>query len=649
MTATPQPITQPIIPIRSSLSSPPTPSLNALPSPPTSPTSPGTGTIARIRLKATRRQSSIGYFSSGGGAMSSETSERTRSASPSISAFTAGAASGSATITPASANVKAKRRQSSIAYFTPSSPAPWDQRPGLTRTTSVGANRADGVEAPDAKRESLGNGVGSVMGGKRESLGNAISAGPGKRSSLILGTRSNSNRESVCSTDDVGGREREPLTLVERHADLLHFIAQKERKCLELRDQLAVHEKELAELKRKWERIVNRGFASGANGGGHDPHPSNAPGLGNVALDGLKEGVRMLAAGFSDLSVATPGVDQNDRPLTQAHSTKSVQRTATHTQRESDSSVSVSTSMGTGSGRPSTSSISSIWEGESSVGGSAADDRSPSTKPSTNTPSLSRAGSLNSNIHKRASRTRSTERSGVPPSAYVSPASASSSRSTSIDLAVGGALTPASAASPASAPVVLAPSSAPPASVSNTVSSSTGGKPPIETSRVAAVPTKEAGLSVNGPMPSWVGSMGKKIGELQKGQTFSKSQKRASVLIADVSSSIVSALSAGPTPTTPAPAPSLSPLTRTVRRTSTSPSTTLSTPSLRSSPSSGISTKGAESWLDDDEEETINAGRVMVPDTKPVAIVATTTQAGPGEKPEVAKAVSSFDDDDWNW
>lgn len=32
-----------------------------------------------------------------------------------------------------------------------------------------------------------------------------------------------------------------------RHADLLHFIAQKERKCLELRDQLAVHEKELAE------------------------------------------------------------------------------------------------------------------------------------------------------------------------------------------------------------------------------------------------------------------------------------------------------------------------------------------------------------------------------------------------------------------
>ena len=32
-----------------------------------------------------------------------------------------------------------------------------------------------------------------------------------------------------------------------RHADLLHFIAQKERKCLELREQLAVHENELVD------------------------------------------------------------------------------------------------------------------------------------------------------------------------------------------------------------------------------------------------------------------------------------------------------------------------------------------------------------------------------------------------------------------
>ena len=65
-----------------------------------------------------------------------------------------------------------------------------------------------------------------------------------------------------------------------RHSELLHFIAQKRSKCLELHLQLAVHEAELLQhkssnlnlnihsqftsyvyvVKRKWERIVNRGF-----------------------------------------------------------------------------------------------------------------------------------------------------------------------------------------------------------------------------------------------------------------------------------------------------------------------------------------------------------------------------------------------------
>ncbi|KAK0472680.1 hypothetical protein EDD18DRAFT_1229824 [Armillaria luteobubalina] len=67
-------------------------------------------------------------------------------------------------------------------------------------------------------------------------------------------------RQSTISYRDVERRNREPLTLTEKHADLLHFIAQKESKCLELRSQLAVHEAELLQLKRKWERIVSRGF-----------------------------------------------------------------------------------------------------------------------------------------------------------------------------------------------------------------------------------------------------------------------------------------------------------------------------------------------------------------------------------------------------
>ena len=38
-------------------------------------------------------------------------------------------------------------------------------------------------------------------------------------------------------------------TMSNRHAELLHFIAQKESKCLELRSQLATHEAELLQCK----------------------------------------------------------------------------------------------------------------------------------------------------------------------------------------------------------------------------------------------------------------------------------------------------------------------------------------------------------------------------------------------------------------
>ncbi|GAA5950597.1 hypothetical protein JCM3765_000545 [Sporobolomyces pararoseus] len=49
-------------------------------------------------------------------------------------------------------------------------------------------------------------------------------------------------------------------TLIEQNADLLSFIAKKERKCLDLREELKRHESELALLKKKWESIVARSF-----------------------------------------------------------------------------------------------------------------------------------------------------------------------------------------------------------------------------------------------------------------------------------------------------------------------------------------------------------------------------------------------------
>jgi hypothetical protein len=45
---------------------------------------------------------------------------------------------------------------------------------------------------------------------------------------------------------------------IPRHADLLHFIAQKEARCLELRTQLIQHEADLKALKSKWEGIIQK-------------------------------------------------------------------------------------------------------------------------------------------------------------------------------------------------------------------------------------------------------------------------------------------------------------------------------------------------------------------------------------------------------
>jgi len=113
------------------------------------------------------------------------------------------------------------------------------------------------------------------------------------------------------------GVERPPLTLAEKHAELLHFIAQKESKCLELRTQLAVHEAELLQLKRKWERIVSRRY------GGREDVTSPTSSSSNV-LEGIKEGVqgvsRFLAAGLGEFSTPRP----KPRPGTGSSSTSDV-------------------------------------------------------------------------------------------------------------------------------------------------------------------------------------------------------------------------------------------------------------------------------------------------------------------------------------
>ncbi|KAF8311684.1 hypothetical protein F5887DRAFT_1049329 [Amanita rubescens] len=121
------------------------------------------------------------------------------------------------------------------------------------------------------------------------------------------------------------------LTLAEKHADLLQFIAQKESKCLELRSQLAMHEAELLQLKRTWERIVSRNFefphstlATTVLNASTSSPPTiyYAPGSSNAVLEGIKEGVQ----GVSRLITAGLSISNTDHPTTHTYHTLSESR-----------------------------------------------------------------------------------------------------------------------------------------------------------------------------------------------------------------------------------------------------------------------------------------------------------------------------------
>ena len=69
---------------------------------------------------------------------------------------------------------------------------------------------------------------------------------------------------------------------------------------MDLRAQLAAHESELAQLKRKWERIVSRGMDRA-----YSQQPAHAGSSSSSLLtDAVKDVSRLLAAGLSDLSAS---------------------------------------------------------------------------------------------------------------------------------------------------------------------------------------------------------------------------------------------------------------------------------------------------------------------------------------------------------
>ncbi|KAG2098971.1 uncharacterized protein F5147DRAFT_713042 [Suillus discolor] len=543
--------------------------------------------------------------------------------------------------------LKATRRQSSISYI--SSRVDVFSRHGTSTSPTV----ADASIGTDAV-----HGAGGLFEGcKRTSRSMKRHTMVGLEELRGLNAVGEARtRLSVGSASASGGVERAALTLAEKHADLLHEIAAAESRRLELSGQLAAVEGDLGELKRKWERIVNR----------EPPHPilsSSTPTASVVG--GLKEGVRLLAAGLSDLSDLSSPIP-SPTPPTDTEETAGVPRR--HTQRVSDSSASTSTRSGMT--QFSRSSVSSVWDEDISLSSGIGAERHFTNQTREREASRARQ----EKVFRRRSRDLSH-----PPTAFMRHASSYNSTSTSVDLGRGsveldsttevvqGTINPgldASVTAVASEFDADGPGSSP---STNTLLSKRSSVVP---------PTSMPGAGSLGVAGGW-GNVSRKLG----GDVFSKSQKRASILLADVSQSIVSALTAGPVATSPAPVPtsiqtstpSLFPFPSSLRTPSSSttslhrtlpsasssshtPSSNASSPLTRSTylhtrTKTHAPTPRTNSWLEDEEDEdTVNAGRVLMPSVlTPTSASASVRKTPDSLAPAEGGTAPSFEDDDWNW
>ncbi|KAG9311603.1 hypothetical protein JVU11DRAFT_7812 [Chiua virens] len=400
--------------------------------------------------------------------------------------------------------------------------------------------------------------------------------------SKTVTSRSKRRQSSITYFSTVLAVPRKPATTI-KHADLLHFIAQKERKCLELRDQLAAHETELAELKRKWERIVNRGY---------DPFSStvSSPGLSGTALDGLKEGVRMIAAGFTDLGGVLNELESGRKDV---NTIQSQPVSSTHL-----ASAYIST-------RPSSIHDTTDSERRLDIADGETTAMSMSVTVAT-APSLTRTASLNHRVHKRNSRAFVNEPTTPTTNTYVS---LPPDPKPALDLDSDAGRTPLSAAL-------------------------IRGKP-LSQEIPHTLTTPVAPPTTAGPM-AWMDTMSKRLGGLQRTTTLAKSQKRASSLLAGVSNTINAALTPGPTATTPAPLPIVIATASTTTKPKVS-SARQQPPPLHTPSHPQPTYTSITDWLEEEEEMAQVGGvDILVPESRTCAMDG------------AAASVATFDDD-WNW
>ncbi|KAK7046739.1 hypothetical protein R3P38DRAFT_2875584 [Favolaschia claudopus] len=463
----------------------------------------------------------------------------------------------------------------------------------------------------------------------------SITYNPATRPSRPVGHRSSLQRSnSVGNSLDLKKNllaERSPVTLAEKHADLLHFIAQKESKCLELRSQLAMHEAELLQLKRKWERIVSRGFTSPHNPTTLPSTVSTSSSLattsletspnqptsanGAAVLDGIREGVQGVGRFIAALSPTSassayhsPSFSSSATPISSSFDAMVPRSNGTHSKT---SSMSTNMTTTTTSTRFSQSSQSSL--GEECATPEEEEDADGAQVLMVHDTGATPTMSPNPAFSARRQQQQNRERERQPSATGTA---GDSSAEAEEDFFF------AQAQVQASIPPVR----------------------PISSKRVASTSAIPGLALVDGIAPAsvsaWVGSVGKKWEELQKVPTFAKNSKRASLLFSD----IANALQVGPTPVaSPSPSPSHAP---------PSPAMTAST------------TTTSQSLLDDDDNEMRRLPAAplnpLTPTLKPTPrtrqqqpqspLTVSKSKVPPKPKPPTQPAkIVDDDDEEWNW
>ncbi|GLB39292.1 hypothetical protein LshimejAT787_0604540 [Lyophyllum shimeji] len=477
--------------------------------------------------------------------------------------------------------------------------APGSHSPGYDLDSSPSTSRISAVPKPNPRRQSSISYRTSTRDVELLAQSPRRSSSHGLTRSLSMGPESTGPLTSPGNRRSAGyegntPQERPPLTLVEQHSDLLRSIAQKESKCLELRSQLVMHEAELSQLKQKWERIVNQSFSNSTS------LPPSSQGNG-VVLEGIREGVqgvgRFIAAGLAigELSPASTST------LSQLPRSVPPPLRLTHATSQSSSSASTSATTSTRFSQSSTSSIGeetvSLYEKTEEEGSAQIlmvhdTGATPTVSPNpafehqrqqrelrTDTFSQSTRSNVegakdtfatSSKVHRRRSRDTHPFENMLSHEATSSKRSSSPSKATKEDKKQGARLKQAS--------------------INGTEF------PPV--SSIPGLASLTVGVA-SPPVASWVGSVGKKWEELQRGSTFSKNQKRASVLLADVSQSIVSALSPPPSTSTSKSASPVPPLY------------------FSPSPASPLTASTSSTSLLDEADFNMPATSIMTPDPTP--------------------------------